>query len=167
MRARRAGLRVLPLALLVLAPVLRAGEDDPVAQAKAKFLEVVRKQVEAEMTALPPEQVEQAAKELNAKKEELPSKMAAMMLEQYDKHFTPSEDEAKAILAGTFDDEGNAKKVQASLKVFHALDVPLPRMLAVQIDAFNAGKLKGLELEFFARHCLALCERAKQALEKK
>ncbi|MBE7466583.1 MAG: hypothetical protein HS116_24200 [Planctomycetes bacterium] len=133
----------------------------------AQFLELIQKRVEAEMKGLPPEQIEAAAKQMGATKEELPAKMAAKMLEEHGPYFRVTEAQAQAMLAGNFDDEANAKTVRADLKIFKDLEVPLPRLLVVQIESFSTGKLKGLELEFFARHCAALRERAKQALEKK
>jgi len=143
--------------LVVLAVLLSAAgrgeaQDDspsPVEKAKAMLLsggEALFKE------ALDGDERKATAERLGVTVEEVYRKLAEMIMNQYAKEFTLTEEDAKRIAKETFDDKENLKSIRAVMSVFEELKLPLPHILDVIVKRVQDGSLtQGSELEFAAR----------------
>jgi len=115
------------------------------------------------------EEEKRAAKEqFDAEEEELPEKLADVAVVHFREALAVSREEAKALLAGKFDDRGNRAKIKEAKALMARLEIPLPRIHVVLIQNVDSGQIKtGFDLEFAARFLHHHVLVAKKVLESR
>lgn len=149
----------------------RAGEGDtpnasPSDKVAARFFGIAKEMASEMMAGMPEEQLRQGEREMKVEPGKLPEKMAEMLLSTYKARFAVSGEEAARMLEGKFDDAANTERIRGAIKLFADLKVSLPGPVAHTLKKFQAGELKGMNLEFAARYFLGVLDQGKKALDR-
>lgn len=107
----------------------------------------------AEIKRKSPQETEEMKKQLGANDEsELPDKCAGMLTRLYSKALSVTDEDAKNLLAGTFDDKANRKVIESAVEQFTNIHATLSGAEKYWVDRFLSKRIKdGFELEFAAR----------------
>lgn len=153
---------------LVTVPLLAEGSGSrrrsASGRAQKKFERVAREVYSDLVRQMDEKTRHEAMRALACTEEQLPEKLAGMLMQTSRNLFVLSEKEAREVLSGKFDNYGNRAKVRIAKKVLTATGITLPLLTTVLIDQFDSGQLHGLKLEFAARVLSHQAEQVKQAL---